>query len=265
MSLVLCACVLERERDERKCPAFCVIPVVTKTGDFLSKFFRRRRRRMMMMMTTMAICPSSSSMTTTTRSFSALQCWRRSGGARRRRCLLVVASKGRGERERDAFGERDVLKRLGKLKRAVAQNRTKDTVPTAETIGMRFSEVLLQSCSSSIYVVVVVRPLRREVVVAREFVFFTFFQLAFLLEERHPFVPYRSSIADRAVFLSFILCSMMMMMHKKCCLRQKTTRVFATTSSTTMTCRRRGTCRTRRRLLSRRIKSRKNVGWCTKR
>ena len=176
MSLVLCACVLERERDERKCPAFCVIPVVTKTGDFLSKFFRRRRRRMMMMMTTMmAICPSSSSMTTTTRSFSALkQCWRQrsKSGARRRRCLLVVASKGRGERERDAFGERDVLKRLGKLKRAVAQNRTKDTVPTAETIGMRFSEVLLQSCSSSIYVVVyVVRPLRREVVVAREFVF----------------------------------------------------------------------------------------------
>ena len=184
MSLVLCACVLERERDERKCPAFCVIPVVTKTGDFLSKFFRRRRRRMMMMMTTMAICPSSSSMTTTTRSFSALkQCWRQrsKSGARRRRCLLVVsASKGRGERERDAgFGERDVLKRLGKLKRAVAQNRTKDTVPTAETIGMRFSEVLLQSCSSSIYVVVV----------AREFVFFTFFQFAFLLEERHPFVP----------------------------------------------------------------------------
>jgi len=265
MSLVLCACVLERERDERKCPAFCVIPVVTKTGDFLSKFFFRRRRRMMMMMTTMmAICPSSSSMTTTTttRSFSrALQkCWRQrsKSGARRRRCLLVVsASKGRGERERDAgFGERDVLKRLGKLKRAVAQNRTKDTVPTAETIGMRFSEVLLQSCSSSIYVVVV----------AREFVFFTFFQFAFLLEERHPFVPYRSSIADRAVFLSFILCSMMMMMHKKCCFRQKTTRVFATTSSTTsLTCRRRGTCRTRRRLLSRRIKSRKNVGWCTKR
>ena len=217
---------------------------------------------MMMMTTMMAICPSSSSSmttTTTTRSFSrALQkCWRQrsKSGARRRRCLLVVASKGRGERERDAFGERDVLKRLGKLKRAVAQNRTKDTVPTAETIGMRFSEVLLQSCSSSIYVVVV----------AREFVFFTFFQLAFLLEERHPFVPYRSSIADRAVFLSFILCSMMMMMHKKCCLRQKTTRVFATTSSTTMTCRRRGTCRTRRRLLSRRIKSRKNVGWCTKR
>ena len=178
MSLVLCACVLERERDERKCPAFCVIPVVTKTGDFLSKFFRRRRRRMMMMMTTMAICPSSSSMTTTTRSFSALkQCWRQrsKSGARRRRCLLVVsASKGRGERERDAgFGERDVLKRLGKLKRAVAQNRTKDTVPTAETIGMRFSEVLLQSCSSSIYVVVVVRP-RRDVVVAREFVFLPF-------------------------------------------------------------------------------------------
>ena len=154
MSLVLCACVLERERDERKCPAFCVIPVVTKTGDFLSKFFRRRRRRMMMMMMTtmMAICPSSSSSmttTTTTRSFSrALQkCWRQrsKSGARRRRCLLVVsASKGRGERERDAFGERDVLKRLGKLKRAVAQNRTKDTVPTAETIGMRFSEVLLQ-------------------------------------------------------------------------------------------------------------------------
>ena len=174
MSLVLCACVLERERDERKCPAFCVIPVVTKTGDFLSKFFRRRRRMMMMMTTMMAICPSSSSMTTTTRSFSALQkCWRQrsKSGARRRRCLLVVASKGRGERERDAgFGERDVLKRLGKLKRAVAQNRTKDTVPTAETIGMRFSEVLLQSCSSSIYVVVVVRP-RREVVVAREFVF----------------------------------------------------------------------------------------------
>ena len=175
----MCACVLERERDERKCPAFCVIPVVTKTGDFLSKFFRRRRRRMMMMMTTMAICPSSSSMTTTTRSFSALkQCWRQrsKSGARRRRCLLVVASKGRGERERDAgFGERDVLKRLGKLKRAVAQNRTKDTVPTAETIGMRFSEVLICniSCSSSsIYVVVyVVRPHRREVVVAREFVF----------------------------------------------------------------------------------------------
>ena len=168
-----CVRALSRERDERKCPAFCVIPVVTKTGDFLSKFFRRRRRRMMMMMTTMAICPSSSSMTTTTRSFSALQCWRRSGGARRRRCLLVVASKGRGERERDAFGERDVLKRLGKLKRAVAQNRTKDTVPTAETIGMRFSEVLLQSCSIRIYVVVVVRP-RREVVVAREFVFLPF-------------------------------------------------------------------------------------------
>ena len=177
MSLVLCACVLERERDERKCPAFCVIPVVTKTGDFLSKFFRRRRRRMMMMTTMMAICPSSSSMTTTTRSFSALkQCWRQrsKSGARRRRCLLVVASKGRGERERDAgFGERDVLKRLGKLKRAVAQNRTKDTVPTAETIGMRFSEVLLQSCSIRIYVVVVVRP-RREVVVAREFVFLPF-------------------------------------------------------------------------------------------
>ena len=173
-----CVRAFSRERDERKCPAFCVIPVVTKTGDFLSKFFRRRRRRMMMMMTTMmAICPSSSSMTTTT-TFSALQCWRRSGGTRRRRCLLVA--RGRGERERDAFGERDVLKRLGKLKRAVAQNRTKDTVPTAETIGMRFSEVLLQSCSSSIYVVVVVRP-RREVVVAREFVFFTFFQLAFLL------------------------------------------------------------------------------------
>ena len=47
-----------------------------------------------------------------------------------------------------------MLKRLGKLKRAVAQNRTKDTVPTAETIGMRFSEVPLQSRSIRIYVVV---------------------------------------------------------------------------------------------------------------
>ena len=167
-----------RERETREnVPHFVSFRSLQKQVIF-SLFFRRRRRRMMMMTTTMAICPSSSSMTTTTRSFSALkQCWRQrsKSGARRRRCLLVVASKGRGERERDAFGERDVLKRLGKLKRAVAQNRTKDTVPTAETIGMRFSEVLICniSCSSSsIYVVVyVVRPHRREVVVAREFVF----------------------------------------------------------------------------------------------
>ena len=168
MSLVcVCVrvCVRSRERDERKCPAFLSFRSLQKQVIF-SPFFRRRRR----MLTTMAICPSSSSMTTTT--FSALQCLRRSSGTRRRRCLLVA--RGRGEREReDAFGERDVLKRLAKLKRAVAQNRTKDTVPTAETIGMRFSEVLLQSCSSSIYVVVVVRP-RRDVVVAREFVFLPF-------------------------------------------------------------------------------------------
>ncbi len=148
MSLVCvraCACVCALERETRENVPHFVIPVVTKTGDFLSVLQKKKRRRMM---TTMAICPSSSSMTTTT--FSALHCWRRSGGTRRR-CLLVA--RGRGERERDAFGERDVLKRLGKLKRAVAQNRTKDTVPTAETIGMRFSEVL-QSCSISIYVVV---------------------------------------------------------------------------------------------------------------
>ena len=211
MSLVLCACVLERERDERKCPAFCVIPVVTKTGDFLSKFFRRRRRRMMMMMTTMmAICPSSSSMTTTTtRSFSrALQkCWRQrsKSGARRRRCLLVVsASKGRGERERDAgFGERDVLKRLGKLKRAVAQNRTKDTVPTAETIGMRFSEVLI--CNNRVVVVFTSSFTSFDLYVAksssRENSFFVYlFPTRFfsLGGEASSFVPYyRSSIADR--------------------------------------------------------------------
>ena len=177
----------------------------------------------------------------------------------RRRCRLVVAaSKGRGERERDAFGVRDVLKRLGKLKREVAQNRTKDTVPTAETIGMRFSEVL-QSYSISIYVVSFDRVAKSS---SRENSFYLF-PIRFSWRRGILLFP-RSSIADRAVFLSFKLCSMMMM-HKKCCLRQKTTRVFATTSSTTMTCRRRGTCRTRRRLLSRRIKSRKNVGWCTKR
>jgi len=45
MSLVLCACVLERERDERKCPAFCVIPVVTKTGDFLSKILQKKKKK----------------------------------------------------------------------------------------------------------------------------------------------------------------------------------------------------------------------------
>ena len=44
MSLVLCACVLERERDERKCPAFCVIPVVTKTGDFLSVLQKKKKK-----------------------------------------------------------------------------------------------------------------------------------------------------------------------------------------------------------------------------
>ena len=140
-----CVRALSRERDERKCPAFLEFRSLQKQVIF-SPFFRRRRRRMM---TTMAICPSSSSMTTTT--FSALHCWRHSGGTRRR-CLLVARGRGERERERDAFGERDVLKRLAKLKRAVAQNRTKDTVPTAETIGMRFSEVL-QSCSISIYVV----------------------------------------------------------------------------------------------------------------
>ena len=43
MSLVLCACVLERERDERKCPAFCVIPVVIKTGDFLSILLQKKK------------------------------------------------------------------------------------------------------------------------------------------------------------------------------------------------------------------------------
>ena len=136
-------CVRSRERDERKMSRILEFRLLQKQVIFSLFFFRRRR-----MMTTMAICPSSSSMTTT---FSALHCWRHSGGTRRR-CLLVARGRGERERERDAFGERDVLKRLAKLKRAVAQNRTKDTVPTAETIGMRFSEVL-QSCSISIYVV----------------------------------------------------------------------------------------------------------------
>ena len=36
MSLVLCACVLERERDERKISRICAYSVVTKTGDFFS-------------------------------------------------------------------------------------------------------------------------------------------------------------------------------------------------------------------------------------
>ena len=34
----------ERERDERKCPAFCVIPVVTKTGDFLSVLQKKKKK-----------------------------------------------------------------------------------------------------------------------------------------------------------------------------------------------------------------------------
>ena len=33
-----------RERDERKCPAFCVIPVVIKTGDFLSILLQKKKK-----------------------------------------------------------------------------------------------------------------------------------------------------------------------------------------------------------------------------
>ena len=121
---------------------------------------------MMMMMTTMmAICPSSSSSmttTTTTRSSFSERC--KSVGDNAAKVVRdddgvfwwSLRVKEEEKEKRWDLGERDVLKRLGKLKRAVAQNRTKDTVPTAETIGMRFSEVL-QSCSSSIYVVVVAR------------------------------------------------------------------------------------------------------------
>ena len=102
----------------------------------------------------MFLCPSPSM--TTLMTFSALR-WRRGDddGTRRRRlkrckrrflnCVARGGERGgeRGGGERDAFGERDVLKRLTKLKRAVAQNRTKETAPTAEAIGMRFSEVTI--------------------------------------------------------------------------------------------------------------------------
>ena len=148
----------------------CALCVVER-GEIVPHFSLQKR--------TMFLCPSPSM--TTSLTFSDTLRWRRGDDGtrrrrrkrRKRRFLNCVARGGERGGERDAFGERDVLKRLTKLKRAVAQNRTKDTVPTAETIGMRFSEVLLQSCSIRIYVVVVVRP-RREVVVAREFVFLPF-------------------------------------------------------------------------------------------
>ena len=40
-----------------------------------------------------------------------------------------------------AFSSRDVLRRLGKLKRDCVENKTRETAPTSEAIGKRFSEV----------------------------------------------------------------------------------------------------------------------------
>lgn len=44
--------------------------------------------------------------------------------------------------KKDAFSSRDVLRRLGKLKRDCVENKTRETpAPTSEAIGKRFSEV----------------------------------------------------------------------------------------------------------------------------
>jgi len=40
-----------------------------------------------------------------------------------------------------AFSSRDVLRRLAKLKRDCVENKTRETAPTSEAIGKRFSEV----------------------------------------------------------------------------------------------------------------------------
>jgi hypothetical protein len=42
---------------------------------------------------------------------------------------------------KEAFSSRDVLRRLGKLKRDCVENKTRETAPTSEAIGKRFSEV----------------------------------------------------------------------------------------------------------------------------
>ena len=44
MCVRACVRAFSRERDERKCPAFCVIPVVTKTGDFLSVLQKKKKK-----------------------------------------------------------------------------------------------------------------------------------------------------------------------------------------------------------------------------
>ena len=68
-----------------------------------------------------------------------------------RAALAAFSSKQRREKSDDddvtkdrppkVLSSKDVLRRLGKLKRDCVENKTRETTPTSEAIGKRFSEV----------------------------------------------------------------------------------------------------------------------------